>query len=172
MKWPKIQLLLGCLFAASIALSTVHPLGNPHAGTQTGAILQGAGVPQQVRSALELKCADCHSQNTRYPLYSHFAPVTWMIDRDIREGRKALDLSRWSSYTPEERINSLTRIASQVHAAQMPPRTYVMLHPHSRLSPDEQSLIYNWAKSERKLLRSQLPLASSRLSINSVSGQP
>lgn len=133
MKWAKIQLFLGCLFAASIALSTIHPLGNPHAGSQSGAILQGTDVPSQVLAALESKCGDCHSQNTRYPLYSHFAPFTWMIDRDVREGRQKLDLSRWQSYTPDERINSLTRIASQVHAAQMPPGMYVLLHPHARL---------------------------------------
>jgi cytochrome c len=150
----KVELILGCLFGASIALSTVHPLGNPRSGAQPGApVLEGTEVPDQVRMSLEAKCGDCHSQNTRYPLYSHLAPLTWMIDRDVREGRASLDMSRWQFYNIDDRINALTRMASEVHAGEMPPRTYVFLHPHARLSPEEQKLIYDWAKSERKHLR-------------------
>jgi hypothetical protein len=150
----KLELTLGCLLGASIALSTLHPLGNPRTGVQPGApVLEGTEVPERVRTALEAKCGDCHSQNTRYPLYSHVAPVTWMIDREVSEGRASLDLSQWQFYNIEYRINALTRMASEVHAAQMPPRTYVLLHPHARLSPEEQKLIYDWAKSERKHLR-------------------
>ena len=150
----ELELTLGCLFAASIALSTIHPLGNPRTGAQPGTpVLDGTEVPERVRTALEAKCGDCHSQNTRYPLYSHVAPVTWMIDREVSEGRASLDLSQWQFYNIEYRINALTRMASEVHAAQMPPRTYVLLHPHARLSPEEQKLIYDWAKSERQHLR-------------------
>ena len=172
MRWRKHRVTLGCLFAASIALSAIHPLGDPHLGARSGPVLQGADVPPQVRTALESKCSDCHSQNTRYPLYGHFAPVTWMIDRDVREGRQRLDLSRWPSYNPEERINALTRIAAQIHAAQMPPRMYVWLHPHARLSQEEQALIYEWTKSERKRLRSQLAAASNQASAASHPSQP
>lgn len=150
----KVELGLGCLLAASIALSTIHPLGNPRIDAHPGApLLEGTEVPQRVRTVLEAKCGDCHSQNTRYPLYSHLAPITWMIDHDVREGRASLDMSRWRSYNSEERINALTRMASEVHTGQMPPRSYVVLHPHARLSPEEQKLIYDWAKSERKRLR-------------------
>jgi len=154
MKRAELELSLGCLFAASIALSTIHPLGNPRTGAQPGAtVLEGTEVPERVRTALEAKCGDCHSQNTRYPLYSHLAPLTWMIDRDVRDGRASLDMSRWQFYNIDDRINALTRMASEVHTGQMPPRPYVLLHPHARLSPEEQKLIYDWAKSERKHLR-------------------
>jgi cytochrome c len=150
----ELELTLGCLFAASIALSTIHPLGNPRTSAQPGApVLEGTEVPERVRTALEAKCGDCHSQNTRYPLYSHLAPLTWMIDCEVREGRASLDMSQWQVYNIEDRINALTRVASEVHTGQMPPRTYVSLHPHARLSPEEQKLIYDWAKSERKHLR-------------------
>jgi Haem-binding domain len=153
-KRAKVGVTFVCLFGASIALSAVHPLGNPHSDTQPGApVLQGIDVPERVRSTLEAKCGDCHSQNTRYPLYSHLAPISWMIDRDVHEGRASLDMSRWQFYNIDDRINALTRMASEVHTGQMPPRTYVLLHPHARLSPEEQKLIYDWAKSERKHLR-------------------
>jgi cytochrome c len=173
MKRPKLQLALGCLFAASIALSTVHPLGNPRMGAQPGApVLEGAEVPEQVRATLETKCGDCHSENTRYPLYSHVAPLTWIIDRDVHLGRGSLNMSRWQFYNSEDRINVLTRLASEVHTGQMPPRTYVLFHPNARLSPQDQQLIYEWAKGERKHLRQALSPDSDRSSLDSRTQTP
>lgn len=169
----ELELTLGCLFAASIALSTIHPLGNPRTDAQPGApVLDGTEVPERVRTALEAKCGDCHSQNTHYPLYSHLAPLTWMIDRDVSEGRASLDMSRWQFYNINDRINVLTRVASEVHAGQMPPRTYVLLHPHARLSPEEQKLIYDWAKSERKNLRWALSLNSDQSFVDTRTQRP
>jgi len=173
MQRAKLELTLGCLFAASIALSTIHPLGNPRTAAQPGApVLEGTEVPERVRTALEAKCGDCHSRNTRYPLYSHLAPLSWMIDRDVREGRESLDMSRWQFYNVEDRINALTRMASEVHTGQMPPRTYVLLHPHARLSPEEQKLIYDWAKSERKHLRRALSPGSEQSSVDLRTQKP
>ncbi len=154
MNFAKVQLVLGCMFALGVALSTVHPWGNPRAGIDPDAPLLGSSqVPDNVRAVLETKCGDCHSEKTRYPIYSHFAPVSWMIDRDVRQGRGDLNMSQWQSLNNESCISVLTRMASVVHNEQMPPRTYVMLHPRARLSPQEQELIYEWAKAERKRLR-------------------
>jgi hypothetical protein len=173
MERAKLELTLGCLFAASIALSTIHPLGNPRTGAQPGApVLEGVDMPERVRTALESKCGDCHSQNTRYPLYSHLAPLSWMIDRDVHEGRESLDMSRWQLYNIQDRINELTRMASEVRSGQMPPRTYVMLHPKARLSPEEQKLLYDWAKSERKHLRGALSPGSDQSSVDSRKQRP
>jgi cytochrome c len=169
----KAELTLGCLFAASIALSTVHPMGNPHAGAHPGApILEGVDVPEPVRTALQAKCGDCHSQNTRYPIYSHLAPITWMIDHDVTEGRERMDMSRWQSYSVKDRINALTRMASEVHTGEMPPRPYVLIHPLARLSPEEQQVIYAWAKSERKRLRQEPGAGSDQSSLDLRTQRP
>ena len=157
MNLAKVELTAGCLFAAGIALSTVHPFGNPRSGVApNGPLLEGSDVPAHVHTILEKKCGDCHSENTRYPLYSHLAPVSWMVEKDVREGREHMNLSRWQSYTINDRINALTRMASEVRAGQMPPRPYALFHPHARLSAEDQELIYAWAKSERKRLRQTL----------------
>jgi hypothetical protein len=173
MNRARIQLTLGCLFAASIGLSTVHPWGNPRSGVQPGVpLLQGSNAPENLRTALEAKCGDCHSQRTRYPVYSHLAPISWMIERDVRGGRNSVDLSQWQSYSKEDQINALTRMASVVHAGQMPPRMYVMLHPGARLSSGEQQLIYDWAKAERKHIRQQLSHRSDQSSVESRTDKP
>src|SRR4029077_9359982 len=98
MNLARIQLALGCTFALGIALSTVHPWGNPCAGIDPNAPLMGTSqVPGNVRMILETKCGDCHSEKTRYPIYAHFAPVSWMIDRDVHQGRSDLNMSQWQS---------------------------------------------------------------------------
>ena len=34
-------------------------------------------------------CADCHSDHTAWPLYSNVAPVSWLVQRDVDEGRRS-----------------------------------------------------------------------------------
>jgi cytochrome c len=156
MNRAKIELMCGCLFAASIALATVHPWGNPRSGFRPGApLLQGSNVPDDVRRVLEKKCGDCHSANTHVPVYTRLAPVSWMIERDVHEGRSVFDMSRWQGYTADNQIHLLTRIGSESRSGEMPLKPYLLLHPGNRLTASEQELIYDWAKAERKRIRQQ-----------------
>jgi len=172
MRLGKILLGAGCLFAACVVLSTIHPWGNPRKGTRPDIpLLEGSTAPENVRAILAAKCGDCHSERTRYPVYAHLAPVSWMLDRDIRNARSHLNMSQWQSMNDESRISVLTRMASVVHAAQMPPPRYVMFHPGARLSPGEQHQIYEWAKAERKRIRSHKECVDQSL-IESGTGRP
>jgi len=156
-----VELALGCLFAASIPLSTTHPLGNPRKGAQPGApVLEGVEVPERMLTAWEAKCGDCHSQNTRYPFYSHLAPITWMIDHDVRRAAQVWTCLDGKFYKIEDRINALMKMASEVHAGQMPPRSNVLLHPQAQLSQEEQKLLNDRVKSERKRLRQARAVSS------------
>lgn len=165
MKLVRIVLMLGCSCAGSIVLSTIHPWGNPRMAVGPNApLLESSDVPSPVQSILEAKCADCHSERTRYPVYTHLAPVSWMIDRDVQRAREALNMSRWQNYSSSDRINELTRIASEVHNDRMPPRRYLLLHPSAHLSLADQQLVYDWAKAERKRLRVGLTTESNNSS--------
>lgn len=156
MKRATLVLAAGGALAASTALSFVHPWGNLRTGAQASAtLLEGRAVPAEVRHVLEKKCADCHSNNTRWPAYSRLAPGSWLMEHDVHEAREHLNLSRWQQYSPESQIDLLSKIASVSRSGQMPVRQYLILHPSARLSADEQSLIYDWAKSERKRVRQQ-----------------
>jgi cytochrome c len=156
MKSARIALAAGVVFAASIVLSLVHPWGDVRSGVQAHtAILDGSNVPAEVQQVLEMKCADCHSNNTRWPAYSRLAPGSWLMERDVHEGREHLNLSRWQQYNLESRIDLLAKIASEARSGEMPVKQYLLLHPKARLSEFEQQLIYDWAKSERKRMKSQ-----------------
>src|SRR5271155_6048933 len=83
--------------AAVLGLGFVHPFGNPRAepAEGRGTLLQGANMPPEAKAVLVTKCADCHSSETRCPVYARIAPGSWLIERDIVEARKKMDLSRW-----------------------------------------------------------------------------
>ena len=173
MKPARIGFALGSLPVLSLVLSFIHPWGNPRAGAQPGApLLEGSGVPDDVRRVLAAKCGDCHSGNTHYPAYSFLAPVSWMIEHDVQEAREHLNLSRWQSLSDADRISALSRIASEVNAAQMPPKRYLALHPEARLSADEQKLIYDWARAERKRIRQQATHRPDESPIETRQGTP
>lgn len=155
------------ILATSVGLSFAHPWGNVRADASPHhPILEGADVPFEVRHVLETKCADCHSSNTTWPLYSRFAPVSWAIELDVRNGRTHLDLSQWQRYDRETRIDLLSKIGSEARSGEMPVKQYLLLHPHAKLSSAEQDLLYDWAKSERKLLKRQAADAQENSSAN------
>jgi cytochrome c len=153
----RIAFAAGALFAASVVLSSIHPWGNLRSGVKADTpLLEGSAVPDEVRHVLETKCADCHSTNTDWPLYSRLAPGSWLVEHDVNEGRNHLNMSQWQRYSLETRIDLLSKIASEARSGQMPVRQYLILHPKARLSSEEQQLIYDWAKAERKQIRQQI----------------
>ena len=82
-------------------------------------------------------CFDCHSNETVWPWYSNIAPVSWLIQHDVDEGRTRLDFSEWSRPQREAR-----NAARQIQRGAMPLSSYLMMHPSAKLSSDEaQALI-------------------------------
>ena len=83
--------------AAIVGLGYVHPFGNPRVEPAKGidTLLQGANIPANTRAVLVEKCADCHSNETRWPIYARIAPGSWLIERDIVQARKEMNLSNW-----------------------------------------------------------------------------
>ncbi|NJN66821.1 MAG: heme-binding domain-containing protein [Chloroflexaceae bacterium] len=49
----------------------------------------------QTRELAQRACFDCHSNETRWPLYSRFAPVSYFINGHVIEGRERLNFSEW-----------------------------------------------------------------------------
>src|SRR6201996_9483028 len=122
--------------AAIVALGYVHPFGNPRAESAKGlgTLLDGATMPADAKAVLVNKCADCHSSETRWPVYARIAPGSWLIERDIVEARKHMDLSRWELLSMEQQQELLAKISHEAKSGDMPPLQYVALHWGARLS--------------------------------------
>jgi hypothetical protein len=102
----------------------------------------------EVGNTLARACGDCHSNQTSFPWYGHVAPVSWWIKSHIREGREELNLSEWMRYSPLERHNELESICGVISNGRMPPASYWVLHPESRLEAQDKKVICAWTASE------------------------
>jgi hypothetical protein len=102
-------------------------------------------APADVSSMLHRACYNCHSHETIWPWYSYVAPSSWLVARDVHEGRRHLNFSTWSEYGPKDRLKKLTGISSFVQEKDMPPWFYLPLHAEARLSADDIAKLSEWA---------------------------
>ena len=141
MSTPSIRSIIVCAFVLAVAIQFV-PIRRDNPPV-TGSIT----APAPVMSILQRSCADCHSHDTRWPWYSHVAPVSWLVARDVHEGRRHVNFSAWSEYPPDIRQKKLLDIVEEVQQGDMPLWYYTPLHSCARLSQDDVKTIVNWAKS-------------------------
>ena len=137
--------------AASFGLSRVHPFGDAGLFTRSAApaVNGQASIPPNVRALLAAKCADCHSLQTRAPFYGHFAPVSWLLERDIVEARRHMDLSHWDSYSADQQQTLIAKIVQQTRMGEMPPLQYRVIHWSSRISAADLQVLTAWANAPR-----------------------
>jgi hypothetical protein len=126
--------------AIVVAASQLIPIrrDNPPA---TGPLTTSPDVQATLRRA----CYNCHSHETIWPWYSYVAPVSWLVARDVHEGRRHLDFSTWSEYVPKDKVKKLSGISTFVQEKDMPPWFYLPLHAEARLSADDIALLADWA---------------------------
>jgi len=103
-------------------------------------------APPDVHAILQRSCFDCHSNETRWPWYSRVAPASFLISRDVIEGRRELNLSIWSQYDARRKARKLREIAEQVETGKMPQWYYLLLHPRARLSESDRQLLIEWSR--------------------------
>jgi len=97
----------------------------------------------EVAAILNRACKDCHSNDTAVPWYGQVAPISWMLARHVREGRKKLNFSTWDSR--KHSANEMEEICDAVSNGSMPLRGYTMIHRDARLSKRDVDSICNWA---------------------------
>ena len=140
-RWKALLLGIG-LLALAIQVVPVDRENPPVTGE--------ADSPTEVEAVLRRACYDCHSHETRWPWYGYVAPVSWLLEHDVKEGREHLNLSRWDAYAPGKRVRLFKEIREEVDLGAMPPWYYVSLHPSARLSPEDFSLLRRWVDKERR----------------------
>jgi hypothetical protein len=142
--------------ATGIVLASVfvHPFGAVKARKSTTPLLAGTSVDPTVVRIIERSCQSCHSERTDWPWYSYVAPMSWLIENDVRTGRSHMNLSHWDEYTLDKQQEILTELSAVVRSRQMPLPRYLQLHPSAKLSDAEIDQIYQWARGERRRLKS------------------
>ena len=90
----------------------------------------------EAEAVFERSCAACHSNETRWPWYSHVAPASWLVRRDVAEGRHELNVSRW-----ERDDGEADDAVEAIVDGTMPPRRYLLMHPSARLTDEERRVL-------------------------------
>jgi hypothetical protein len=154
----KILIALGTVAIAAVGGSLIHPFGAPVPPGNNQTIFREAQVEPETLALVQRACQNCHSQNTEWPWYSHVAPVSWLIARDVQQARSHMNLSQWQDYSTDDRLALLSAIGSAVRNREMPPQRYLLLHPEARLNDVERQQIYRWTRTERRRIgTSNLP---------------
>jgi hypothetical protein len=103
-------------------------------------------APAAVRAILRRACYDCHSNEVRWPWYGRVAPFSWLLERDVREGRKEVNFSVFEQYPEKRQRRKWTEIPEQIQKNEMPPWFYVAVHPDARLSESDSTELVRWAR--------------------------
>ena len=102
-------------------------------------------APPEVRAVLRRACYDCHSNESVWPWYSRVAPVSWLVARDVREGRAEVNYSTWDVYSSADQLKKLAKSRKEVDKGKMPLWFYLPIHPNARLSAQDVALLDSWA---------------------------
>lgn len=76
-------------------------------------------------------CADCHSNETKWPWYSHFAPISQLVTMNVQYGRSDFNIS-------EKEMGESAWAARMVERDNMPPEEYLGMHPEADLTEKEK----------------------------------
>ena len=91
---------------------------------------------EEAREIAVQSCYACHSNETQWPAYSYVAPMSWLVRRDVEEGREDLNFSTW-----ERDRGEAEDAAESVLDGEMPPRRYVLAHPGASLTAEESRVL-------------------------------
>jgi hypothetical protein len=149
LKWA-VLVALGLL----VAVQFHRPAKTNPPVDQSKTIEAHTQMTPQVKAILDRSCRDCHSNGTRWPWYSHVAPVSWLVVDDVNHGRKDMNLSDWGQYDQSEAANKLRDMCREVRAGVMPLNSYTFIHRGAKLSAEDVKVLCDWTAAERARLSS------------------
>ncbi len=128
-----VRLVLAGVIVLFLAIQAI-PYGRNH--TNPPVRMEPPWDSPQTRELVVRACYDCHSNETVWPWYSNIAPLSWIIQQHVDEGRKKVNYSRWD--LPQEESDDS---AETVQEETMPPWNYVILHPRAKFSSAERQAL-------------------------------
>lgn len=116
----------------------ILPLGRDH--TNPSVRKEPQWDAPETRELAVRACFDCHSNQTVWPWYSNIAPMSWLVQRDVDEGRKHLNFSTWTA-------GQGAAAPSMLESGKMPPFQYKLAHPEANLSDADKAAFIEGLKA-------------------------
>ncbi len=142
LKWGLLVVL--CLF---VIAQFYRPAKTNPVIEASNALEAHVQVDPKVAAIINRSCADCHSNKTRWPWYSHVAPVSWFVIDHVDHGRSHLNFSEWGKYDRNEQRKLLNVTSEIVREGGMPLSSYTPLHPGSKLTAEDIKTLCDWANT-------------------------
>lgn len=137
-----IRVLIGGVVGVVLLVLVAQFLPYGHNHSNPPVVAEPKWDSPQTRDLAARACFDCHSNQTEWPWYSNVAPIAWLIQHDVDEGRSKLNFSEWDRPQRETR-----QAGRDVQRGEMPQWYYVLIHPGASLSPVEKQTLINGLNS-------------------------
>lgn len=109
--------------------------------------------PPEVMKILRRSCYDCHSNETKLVWYDRIAPASWLVNKDVEKGRKALNFSEWGKLSAKQKTGTLYNIVNFIMLEAMPLPNYIKLHSNAKVSASDLTVLKNYTLSETPRLK-------------------
>lgn len=149
-----IKIFVVAVIVAFVVIQFFQPEKNLSTDTKNLIFLHEQ-IPEDVQQILKNACMDCHSNNTKYLWYHKIAPVSWMVNKHLIEGKKELNFSEWGEMDDYDKIGSVEDIRHELEQKTMPIKQYVAMHKEAKLSDEDRTAIFAWLdKKGNELVKS------------------
>jgi hypothetical protein len=128
-----ILIIIAAALAVALAIQLI-PYGRTHENPPATTPVQW--TDPQAEEIARRACYNCHSNESDWPWYAYVAPASWLVQRDVDEGRRAMNFSTGKGVDAGE-------ISEILGENEMPPAQYLLLHPEARLSQEEKDTLVN-----------------------------
>lgn len=120
---------------AAFALIQLVPYGRAHANPPVRS--QPRWDSPRTKALFAQACGACHSNLTSWPSYGNVAPVSWLVQHDVDDGRARFNVSEWRQQAQPE-AGDVTEV---VRSGEMPPLQFRLIHSEARLSSAEKAAL-------------------------------
>jgi len=152
MNIARVKKVVLALVLFLIAIQFVQPRRTNPPVTPSKSLASHVAVPKDVQATLQRACGNCHSNQTIWPWYSHVAPLSWVITDDVNEGRRHMNFDDWEAQpSPKDAGTHLVDTCKEVREKGMPLFSYRIMHPVSRLKPQEITALCSWSQTFAKM---------------------
>jgi Haem-binding domain len=138
-KWL-VRIAAGCAFLG-VAIQFV-----PVTGTENPKSQPPLPEKPEVVAILKRACYDCHSHEVKWVWYTRVAPASWLVARDVIEGRKGINFSEWPEDDDDRQFNR-EAVWESVEDGSMPLWFYTPLHPEAVLTDADKAILKAWAEA-------------------------
>jgi len=93
---------------------------------------ESSTIPLNVQKVFQASCFDCHTRGGKKMAMNH------------------VNFSEWDKYSAEKKATKSADIVKMLKKGSMPPKLYRRTHPEKVPTPDQVTLILEWADSLNK----------------------